>query len=196
MFTRISLSVDTQEVADRFSIDKVLLGYSKGDLQPSQPIPVMYSNKDEKCMDMYTWGIFPFWAKDSINAASETIHEKRGYKRNFSKCRCVIPSDGFYGELQEGKVKRTVSFKFPDQKVFGIAGLYDVWDFPDGTEYRSCTVLTTSSNRVVSNYYERMPVILDETAINRWLDHRITDKDDLLPLLRAYEAEPLSVSVH
>ncbi|MDF2671076.1 MAG: response associated peptidase [Paenibacillus sp.] len=195
MFTRFSLSADTQELAEKFSIDTVLVGYAKGDLQPSQPIPVMISNQDEVCLDMYTWGMFPFWAKDSINAASETIHEKRGYKRNFSKCRCVIPTDAFYGVLQEGKVTKSVEFKFPDQKVFGVAGLYDVWDFPDGSEYRTCTVLTTSSNRIVSNYYERMPVILDETAINRWLNYRITDKDELLPLLRAYEAEPMNVQV-
>ncbi|MFK7691747.1 SOS response-associated peptidase [Paenibacillus sp. HJGM_3] len=196
MFTRFSLSADTREVADRFSIDKVLVGYSKGDLQPSQPIPVLYAHQGETCLDMLTWGLFPCWAKDSINAASETIHEKRGYKRNLTKWRCVIPTEAFYSELQEGKVTKTVEFKFPDHKVFGVAGLYDVWDFPDGSKYRTCTVLTTASNRVVSEYSERMPVILDEASVQRWLDPTVTEMDDLLPLLRAYETEPISATVH
>ncbi|WP_127579204.1 SOS response-associated peptidase [Paenibacillus koleovorans] len=196
MFTRLSLQAEPQQLADRFSIDPVVLSYAKGDLQSRQPIPVLFADENQLKLDRYTWGIFPFWAKDSINAASETIHEKRGYKRNLAKCRCVIPSDAFYSEVQEGKTSKTIEYKFPDQRLFGIAGLYDVWDFPDGSEYRSATILTTWSSRSVSPYSERMPAILDESGINRWLDGKVTDTEELLPLLRAYESESLAVVVH
>jgi putative SOS response-associated peptidase YedK len=192
MFTRFSLSAHVNEVVKQFRIDKILLGYQKGELLPTQPIPVMIYEKEEKCLDLYTWGMFPCWAKDSINAPSETVHEKPAYRRNFTKNRCVIPCDGFYGETTEGKTVKSVKFSLPDRKVFGLAGMYDVWKFPDGTEYRTCTLLTTSSNRVISEYFDRMPVILDEDSMERWLNPRITDKDDLLTLMRAYETEPMT----
>ena len=48
-----------------------------------------------------------------------------------------------------------------DQKVFGFAGLYDVWkDRQTGKEIHTYTIITTEPNEVVGEFHDRMPVIL------------------------------------
>jgi putative SOS response-associated peptidase YedK len=44
--------------------------------------------------------------------------------------------------------------------------------------------LTTVPNALLSQVHSRMPVILSELAWDQWLDPRLTDVTNLLPLLR------------
>jgi hypothetical protein len=56
-------------------------------------------------------------------------------------------------------------FQFKDQRMFGIAGLYDVWtDEETGKEIRSYTIITTEPNELVGQFHDRMPVILQDNT--------------------------------
>jgi len=69
--------------------------------------------------------------------------------------------------------------------TFGIAGLYDVWRSPSGDEeLRTCMMLMTEANPLVSLYQGRMPAILDEEQTNLWLQPELRDPYALRSLLR------------
>ena len=119
-----------------------------------------------------------------INARSETAHTNGLFRGALRRRRCVVPADGFYEwkKLPEGRFP----FRFcrPDRRPFGMAALYSEWVSPDGVVVPSTTVLTTTPNVVVSPLHDRMPVILDGSAIARWLDASITEPDALRELLK------------
>jgi putative SOS response-associated peptidase YedK len=56
--------------------------------------------------------------------------------------------------------------------LFSFAGLWERWHDPEGEEVQSCTILTTTANEVMQPIHERMPVILDPSAEEQWLDPR------------------------
>jgi putative SOS response-associated peptidase YedK len=87
-----------------------------------------------------------------------------------------------------------------DGYPFAFAGLWEDWG-RDGEEIRSCTILTTEANEVVSEVHHRMPVILPSKDYEVWLDSDIGEADWLTPLLVPYysaelEAYPVSCFVN
>jgi putative SOS response-associated peptidase YedK len=80
-------------------------------------------------------------------------------------------------------------FILKDQKIFGFAGLYDVWkDKETGKEIKSYTIITTMPNSLVAKIHDWMPVILNPEDEAVWLDPDITEPERLLPLLKQYPA--------
>ncbi len=71
-----------------------------------------------------------------------------------------------------------------DHKPFWLAGLWNRWLGPDGSEIESCTVITTKANQLIKPFHNRMPVIISTELGNDW----VQQKDglglrDLEPLL-------------
>ena len=76
---------------------------------------------------------------------------------------------------------------------FAFAGLWDAWRDPKGEVLRSCTIITTSANELLSPIHDRMPVILPRELESLWLDHDIQDPAALDGILRPYPAEAMEV---
>jgi len=104
-----------------------------------------------------------------INACSETITEKPSFRSAFKSRRCLIPADGFYEWLKDGKTKQPFYIRRRDGKPFMFAGL---WEYNNKFDepIESCTIITTSANEVMKPIHERMPVILPETHFDEWHD--------------------------
>jgi putative SOS response-associated peptidase YedK len=107
-----------------------------------------------------------------LNARAETIKDKPAFRTAFQRRRCLIPSDGFYEWKSVGKQKQPVHFRMRDGRLFAFAGLWERWTSPDGTTLESCTIITTGANELVLPVHDRMPVILDPSRYNDWLDPR------------------------
>ncbi len=73
-------------------------------------------------------------------------------------------------------------------KVFGFAGLYDVWHDNEGKELKTYTIITTTPNAVVAPIHDRMPAILERKDEEEWLNPDETEPDRLLKLLHPYTA--------
>lgn len=193
MCERFSLAADLSEMCDYFRIDKVMVPYHyRYNIAPTQPISVVLSQEDERCFDQFRWGLVPFWAKDAVNAGSETFCQKPAYRKLFAKHRCVIPCDGFYAWKAFGKSRQPVRIVLQDRGVFGMAGIYEVWKNASGDVVRSCTLLTTAANELVSEYHNRMPAILHESALEDWLKPGVSDSDYLLSLLTPFPSEKMT----
>ena len=74
---------------------------------------------------------------------------------------------------------------------FAFAGLWEVWTPPDGSEVRSCTIITTQPNSLMAPIHNRMPVILPPAVYAQWLDPAEVQSDRLAPLLQPYEASEM-----
>lgn len=169
-------------------VQQFLPGISAGELPeikpryniaPTQPVACIIEADGQRQFAWRIWGLVPPWADDRsignkmINARSETVLEKRSFKKPFQQRRCLIPATGFYEwqTIQGGK-KQPYLIARPAAQPFALAGIWEanrrVGD--DETPLRTCSILTTAANRAVRQLHDRMPVILPDALHAAWLD--------------------------
>ena len=172
-------------------------------IAPSQRIAVVRLNKEgHRVIGLVRWGLIPCWAKalpkvQPINARAETVPTSGMYKQAFIRRRCIVPADGFYEwKKLDSKTKQPMFIHFPDDRVFGFAGLWERWKPSDDAEsLDTCTIITTTPNKLLSSIHDRMPVILKPGDYDKWLDHE-TDPYEAAKLLKPYpEGELEAVAV-
>ncbi|WP_261302880.1 SOS response-associated peptidase [Paenibacillus andongensis] len=182
----ISILADVNELVKQFRIDR-LLSYSSNryEVRPTESVSaVMMNRKGERILDEFRWGLMPFWAKDAVCGDRDSIFTNIVFERIVRKQRCIIPCSGFYISVTEGKETEWIKFKMRSG-TFGIAGLYDVWRAPSGEEeLRTCMMLMTEANSLVSPYQRRMPAILDQDQAEMWLQPEMKDSRLLRSILR------------
>jgi putative SOS response-associated peptidase YedK len=169
-------------------------------IAPGQMNPVITSHSPNQISRMF-WGLIPHWAKDdtqkfhTINARAETAATSPAYREPFRHTRCIVPATGFYEPDKIHYAKPPFPwhyFQLKDQKIFGFAGLYDIWkDKQTGKEIKSYTIITTTPNSLVGTIHDRMPVILEPGDEATWLNPDIVEPERLLPLLKSYPAEKM-----
>ena len=85
--------------------------------------------------------------------------------------------------------------RMKSQRPFAFAGLWDVWRSPDGSETPTCTIITGRPNSLVANIHDRMPAILREEDVARWLEPGEADPQALRELLgKPYPAEEMEAT--
>ncbi len=147
---------------------------------PTQEIPVIVLQEDERHIKKRHWGLVPFWAKDisigsrMINARVETVTSKPAFRAALKQRRCLIPADGFYEWQGKSGSKQPYYFHLPSGEPFAFAGLYEIWEDkeapPEAGPYKSCTIITTDASESVKDIHNRMPLILKPEAYDAWLD--------------------------
>ncbi|MFH0753087.1 MAG: SOS response-associated peptidase [Candidatus Omnitrophota bacterium] len=80
----------------------------------------------------------------------------------------MVLADCFYEWKKVGTRKVPYRILLKDGAAFAFAGLWDSW-MHDGKELRSCLIITTQPNRLVSKIHDRMPVILPTALEKQWL---------------------------
>jgi putative SOS response-associated peptidase YedK len=202
MCGRYGFSVnDAKEVYERCDTWNELADLTaRYNVAPGQMNPVITSHSPNEISRMF-WGLIPHWAKDdtqkfrTINARAETAATSPAYREPFRHTRCIVPATGFYEPDKLHYAKPPFPwhyFQLKDQKIFGFAGLYDIWkDKQTGREIKSYTIITTTPNRLVGTIHDRMPVILHPEDEATWLNPDIVEPERLLPLLKSYPAEKM-----
>jgi putative SOS response-associated peptidase YedK len=187
-------------------------------IAPTQDILAVREIGGRREPAMLRWGLIPSWAKEMtagppmINARAETLAEKPAFRTAYRCRRCIIPADGFYEWKKSTNgakgSKQPYYIHRPGGEPFGFAGLWEAWrgraaaasDESDaGIE--SCTIVTTTANRMLSELHDRMPVILAPADYELWLDPTVDDPDKLQHLLGPTDddellAEPVSTHVN
>ncbi|HWP44668.1 MAG TPA: SOS response-associated peptidase, partial [Blastocatellia bacterium] len=90
-----------------------------------------------------------------------------------------------------GDGKRPIYIRLKSGRPFGFAGLYEVWEPPEGEPLTTCTIITTEANELMKPIHDRMPVIIAKDREDFWLDPEVKDQDSLLELLKPYPAEDM-----
>ena len=181
-------------------------------VSPTNDIVAVVGAEDSRRLETFRWGLVPPWSKDPsrgpplFNARSETAATKNSFRGPFKRRRCIVPADGFY-EWPKAPT-RTSSDDRPlphyitraDGGMLAMAGLWERWSPPDGapgddgnsggdraevarSALHSATVLTTAANGFMAPIHDRMPVLLERSAWDAWLDPSNDDVDELSAML-------------
>ncbi|MDI6802543.1 MAG: SOS response-associated peptidase [Bacteroidota bacterium] len=197
MCGRFSLKSTIQAIEDEFSIEEseieILPRYN---IAPTQDVSVI-TNENKTRLVSFRWGLIPSWAKDQnignkmINARAETLTQKVSFKNALKKKRCLIIVDGFYEWKKTASEKAPMFISLKNEKPFAFAGLWEAWKTPAGKLIRTCTIITTTPNELISPIHNRMPVILPKEFRNYWLESNNFDENKLIELLKPFPAKEM-----
>lgn len=201
MCGRSSLTKTEKELEERFNAT-----FYSEELERYNPLPnfnvapthmhPVQTNQDPEHLHFYKWGLVPFWAKDPkigyrmINARIETVAEKPSYKNALRKRRCLVPFDGYYEWIKEGKQKLPFRIQTKDQEIFCVAGLWETWKDPEGSYLHTFTLLTQPASEGIAHIHDRMPVILLKDQEEQWIDDEL-NPIDVLETIQPYTSDQL-----
>jgi putative SOS response-associated peptidase YedK len=198
-FARYSLSRELERYFNAFppSIE-IQPNYN---VAPTQEIPVIVLQEDERHIKNRDWGLVPFWAKDisigsrMINARVETVTSKPAFRAALKQRLCLIPADGFYEWFGKSGSKQPYYFHMSTGEPFAFTGLYEIWENkeapPEAGPYKSCTIITTEASESVKDIHNRMPLILKPEAYDAWLDPGNKDPSKIEELLKTASVKEL-----
>jgi putative SOS response-associated peptidase YedK len=124
-----------------------------------------------------------------VSAPAETVVTTDNFRAAYRYRRCLIPIDGFYEWKKLWPVgKQPFAIGMEDGQPFTLAGLWENWKGPDGTWVRTFVILTTQSNKLLSDLHDRMPLIIEAKDRDRWMGNEEHPGD----LLKAYPSEGMT----
>lgn len=174
---------------------------------PSQMLPVVRQHSDGTRDFVFArWGLIPSWVKDPaklnrpINAKAETAAIKPMFRHALRKSRILVPADAFYEWKSLAGAKQPYLIRMRDQAPFGMAGLLEHWQSPEG-DVQTYAILTTEPNPLMAQIHDRMPAIIRPEDYASWLDPDVTDAPALQGLLSPHaedlmDAYPVSRRVN
>ena len=202
MCGRYVLFTPGEELARLFDVVRFVHLHPRYNIAPTQDAPVIRLRPDgAREMVALRWGLIPARAKTTddgphpINARSESLRSRPMFREPFRRRRCLVPADGFYEWKKIGpdgprQIRQPVFIRLDVRggsgTPFAMAALWEQWqppDMPGVPPVETFTILTTDAAAKIRDLHDRMPVILDKTAADAWLDPR-TPEDDLLALCR------------
>lgn len=195
---RFSLAISPEKLAELFKTINFLDFPQRFNIAPTQPVVgIRAAENHDRFGEMFRWGLVPFWAKDLkigqrlTNARAETLKEKPSFRGAYKYRRCLIPSSGFYEWKTIDRQKQPFYIRLRDRSPMAMAGLYEIWTHPEGSEIRTATIITTRANDMMAPLHHRMPVLLDSGDYDRWLDPSNQTSKGLDPLLKPYPSEKM-----
>ncbi|MHA1977236.1 MAG: SOS response-associated peptidase [Candidatus Hodarchaeales archaeon] len=163
--------------------------YPYYNLKPTNRATGIVNEEGYKLVRMY-WGYTEGF--QSYKARSETVHEKKLFRKAFAEKRCVILANGFFEWDRSGKERIPHYFSLKNEPLFGIAGVYNSRLNEEESKMKyKCAVLTTKPHTVVEKIFHRMPVIFNKKQVDFWLDHEKT-QEELSAMLKPYDGEMIS----
>lgn len=176
-------------------------GYrTRYNIAPGGPIFAVRNSPRVAARELFSprWGLTPAWAQTDepaarlVNARAETLASKPSFRDAVRARRCLIPASGFFEWETVGRGKRPWLFRWQNETPFGLAGLWETWQAPDGRQLESCAVITTEPNELMRPIHHRMPVMLTPAHFDRWLDPSENELEKLAPLFRPPPADLMS----
>lgn len=186
---------------EMFKLEQAALNMQpRWNIAPTQSAPIIRIEQDYRQAVMARWGLIPFfWKKplsemkySTFNAKSETAAQTASFREPFKHRRCIVPAIGFYEWTGPKGSKQPWWITVKDQDWFGFAGLWDRAEI-EGETVESFTILTTAPNAEMSGIHSRMPVILQPSDYDLWLNPEAAN-DQIEPLLKGLPDGSLDAS--
>jgi len=198
MCGRFAQSRSADELARLFRARPVTdAAVEQHNVAPTDEVLSVVDSYGERVIDVYRWGLLPFWSKDRreaarrINARAESLDSSPAFRAAFRSRRCLVPADGFFEWRRDGPRPAPWFIHRRDGAPLAFAGLWETWHEPGAAEHiYSCAIVTIAPNRLVAAFHHRMPISLPSDAWDAWLEPE-TPMESLVPLLVAPPAEEL-----
>jgi len=179
---------------DRFYVNSYTL--------PNMPV---ITNEQPDTIQMYTWGLIPFWTKNqeeadkirtkTMNARAETLFDKPSFRYAIRKKRCIIPASGFYEWRYLLGRNYPYYIHLKNRPIFYFAGIWESWHSQDSDEtVYTYSIITCEPNnllRKIHNKKKRMPVILPLKNQRDWINDDLSD-DEIKEFMVAYPDDEMN----
>ena len=142
------------------------------------------------------WGLIPSWWKQakppafSINARAEEAAAKPMWRHAWRHSRCLIPAEGWYewqaAQRADPRTGETRAYKQPhyvfrrDRKPVCFAALMETSPAAGLT----CAILTRAAAESVAAIDERMPVVLPDELLVRWVRADVDRAEDAAGMVK------------
>src|SRR5688572_21166611 len=206
MCGRFTQERPASELAEIFAAEPLVdeLG-DRYNVAPTDEALVVVQRDDRRAITAYRWGLVPHWATDlkagsrMFNARAETLTSSPAFRAAFQRRRCLVPVDSFYEWKREGSVRQPYRVVREDGRPLALAGLWAGWRDPSSDPespviVRTFTIVTSGPNEAVSDLHDRMPVIVPDSAWERWLDPSPADPGELQGLLQP--TDDIALRIH
>ena len=120
---------------------------------PTSIVPILRFGDAAREPAAVRWGLIPSWSKDNkiayrtINARSETVHEKPSFRAAFKRRRCIVLADGYYEWTGPKSDRQPHYIRLADDRPLVFFGLWESWpgpkDDPLDEPLQTCTINTT-----------------------------------------------------
>jgi putative SOS response-associated peptidase YedK len=123
-----------------------------------------------------TWGSTPKNGRGlTINWRSESFPPKAP--------RCGVITDGFYEWTGPKTERQPHWFHRPDHGLLVMAGLWKWQRSAEGSVSQVFVILTTRANGLMEPIHHRMPVVIEDSRLDEWMDPAKTDAASLRAML-------------
>jgi putative SOS response-associated peptidase YedK len=190
MCGRFALASSPAEIKKLFSTLNSIEYKPNYNICPLTEVPIINTTKEgSRELTFMRWGLIPHWSKDEklathmINARAETLDEKPSFKKSFQSKRYIILANGFYEWRKEDKQPYYIK---PKEGLFTFACIWDEWKSKNNKIITTFCIITTNANKELGNIHNRMPVIIDKSNIDAWLNPQ-EELNNLQPLLKSYD---------
>lgn len=178
---------------------------SKGEYNGfAHPLLPALSVDNGKSLNLYQWGLLPFWAKDrsiaknTLNAKSETIFELPSFRNSIPKYRCIIPVTGFYEWKHIGKDKIKHFIHPKEEPFFNLAGIYSLWKDPaTNVTIKTFSIVTGEANELMADIHntkKRMPLMIDTRNIDAWIDPTL-NREGIIALMQPCDDSQMAAEI-
>lgn len=156
-------------------------------------VPVI-THRDPTQLQMFGWGLIPFWVKDlqhaakiqnsTLNARDNTLFKKPSFREAAKRRRCLIIIDGFYDHHWHKGKSYPFFVKMKDDEPFALGGVWEKWKL-DGEERYTVALVTTDPNKLMTYIHNqpkasetpRMPFIVPKELEQAWLEPELPPEE-------------------
>jgi putative SOS response-associated peptidase YedK len=163
-------------------------------IAPTSLHPILTLNQYQRFISPMTWGSIPKSGRGLvINWRSESFPRRAP--------RCGVITDGFYEWSGPKTARQPHWFHRPDHGLVVMAGVWKWQRSAEGSVSQVFVILTTRANALMEPIHNRMPVVLDESRLDEWMDPATADVASLRAMLAPAPqdlliAEPVSALVN
>ena len=171
-------------MVDEWQVEDYTPSYN---IAPTQNSLVLVQERGYNIVRSMRWGLIPAWSKNElygskmINARIETVTTKPSFKNLIPKNRCIVLSDGYYEWKQSDGRKVPFFIQRKDGGLMFFAGLWTTWSMSSKRIF-TYTILTKKAQKGVSTIHDRMPVLLNKSKAEMWinLDNKFSEVEQEL----------------
>lgn len=171
-------------------------------ISPAQTVPVIRIKDSQRVAERMLWGFLPQNAKDTNSifrykthhAKSSDVFRKPTWRGAITSQRCLIPANGFYEWRNATEGKQAFYLTVKDRPLFAFAGIYSEWTDPNGETRGICAIITTPSDSQSDEIPSTLPVIIDTTDEDEWLNPAVSDTNTLIKIMRPLEPEQFTIT--
>lgn len=144
-------------------------------IAPTESVHMVCDQDGQRAALEARWWLLPAWAKEintkysMFNARSENLLSSRAFSRPFKHQRAIVPASSFieWQKTPDGKHAQNIQL---EGSAIAFAAVFER-SLIDDQSIVSCAIITKAASPAFESIHNRMPVMLNATEIDLWLDN-------------------------